>query len=531
MRYYSINNGLMTDSYVNLIISEDFKEFFKNTPSGVFNENAVYPLLVKIPGLFFPKITSAIIINFTALFFASYILFHLCFRFSRDSVASLLTVLFFVTNPVILFWSARPMPDILFCFFLLLFFYYSLFKKNTILNIVIFIFMCLTRTEGILIFPLLFFKSNIKKREILITLVSIILLILIFFVFNSGGSVNFRIAYENIREIDLKNNLFLHLNSFFYVFQFPVMIFLGAGLLYYLKFEKQKREILYIFIPIIIYFGMNVFWKYVQFRHYIPFIPFLFILISLFFKYMLKESRKISVYLSFLLIIFVFYTCFDIYKISHYRIENSKNAMKDIYEAGLYLEEQNYPVIACNINDIISFFSVTDNVIFFDDWEKIITQVEYNDIYFILSDFRFSKFPQLDFLEKIKSFETEYKVLYPSVPCEQYENTWNWVIMKGKQVKYSTSVYRLKRKEFLAVFIENALNVKDFALAAFYCDKLFNITQKLDKITLKEIKKIYYMAALTSKSTQSKILFARKALNIDVESEIDENLDYMIDKK
>jgi hypothetical protein len=205
--------------------------------------------------------------------------------------------------------------------------------------------------------------------------------------------------------------------------------------------------------------------------------------------------------------------------------------MKDILDAGLYLEKQDYPVIAGNINDILNFFSVTDNVIIFDDWEKIITEVEGNDIYFVLSDFRFSKFPQLDFLEKIKSFETEYKVLYPSVPCEQYENTWNWEIMKGKQVKYSTSIYKLKRKEFLAVFIENALSVKDFALAAFYCDKLFNITKKIDKTTLKEIKKIYYMAALTARNTQSKNVFAKKALNIDVKSEIDENLDYMLENR
>jgi len=530
-RLFTINNGMLTDSYVNLIISQNLEEFFVNTPSGVFNENLIYPLLIKIFSIGFNPLTSPIIINFLALFGASCFLFKICLKYSESLIASFLTALFFIINPIILFWVARPMPDILFCFFAVLFFYIAIFTQNRLLKILVFTVLCLIRTEGILLIPLFFINKKFKTKDFIYIAISVSILIIVFFVFNLGGGINFKIAFDNIKDIDIKNNLFKHINSFFYVFQIPVMIFLGAGLLYLFKFEKNNRKFFYIFIPVIIYFGMNVFWKYVQFRHYIPFIPFLLILICVFFKYMIKETEKFSRHLTLFLILFVLYTCFDIYKVSYYRIENSKNVMQDVYEAGIYAQEQNYPIIASNINDVLKYFDITNNLIIFDDWETILENIEKNDIYFILSQYRLSKFPEFEFLEEIKIFKSNYKVFYPCVPCEQYENTWNWEIMKGKQVDYKTVIYKLNRIAFLSFFIQNALDLKDFALSAFYCDKMLNISKKLDENSLKEIKKIYYMAAMTAKNSQSKLKFGKKALNINVESDIDENLEYLLNSK
>ncbi|MGM0607762.1 MAG: hypothetical protein ACQESP_05010 [Candidatus Muiribacteriota bacterium] len=530
--YGNINTGYFSDSYVNFRISENFRLFFSEKGSGVFNENPVYPFLINIFSFFTSNNYAALFVNFLAFFAGAFYFFKLIKYFTRNIYASFLATLFMITNPVTMFWALRIMPDILFMTLTIVFSYYLIIKKYNI-AFIIFLISVFTRTEGVFLllpFFILLFKEN-KKKSFIYTILFIILFYIKVFVLKSGGGVNFAIALANFSELDLINNFKNHLFSFEYVYSLPVLVICLGGLFFLIKLKKLQSSYYIIFYVFGVYFLMNVFWIYVQYRHWIPFIWISYVFAGVFFHYLIDEVKKIHKILLILIILFAFFTVYNVYETSLNRIIETRQALSDLPAVGEYISELEHDFVITNQEDILPFFNDEINYIFFEEFEEIIELIDKQEsIYFILSDWKFVEYISWpNILEPVEVFSSEYIVSYPCLPSEGNANSWKWLHVKGDKMKVNTTVYKLNKVNFLKKFAQRAFDFENYELALFYVRKALDFSS--DDTELLGVKKfILYHCALNAENRDRRENFISRAIEIPVKSGIEDELEKLNEK-
>ncbi len=461
--YGNINNGYFTDGYVNLRISKDFTLFFTEKGSPVFNENPVYPLLISFFSFFTYEFNAALIVNYSAYLLGAVFFYKICFFFVKRSSASICATVFFILNPVGLFWALRVMPDTLFVT-LCLFFFYLILKEKFIYGAIILFILSVTRTEGIFLLPVLFFYSKEKsmKKSLFLCFLVILPFILKAIFFKSGGSVNFIIAYDMLVHVDLLSNIKNHLSQFPYVFGLSTMVFILSGILFYFKFEKKQKEIYAVIYIIVIYLLMNFFWAYVQFRHWLPFIWAVHVLTVYFFKKLfemfemneqIETGRKTMI--SVILMLFIAYTAYGNYYSAINRVDAMKDIMGNIKKSGYFIRDKKNIVVFSNVSENLSYFSPEKNFYSIYDFESLYQNID-NDIYYVIYSEKVpDDIPWENILEEEIKFESEFNFHYPAAPVFGFSSSWLWLEKKGEKIKNNTTIYSLKKNNFLQLYAQN----------------------------------------------------------------------------
>lgn len=532
---WNINNGTFTDSIIVFRMVNNYRILFFENASNIYNENVGYPFVIFLFSFIFKNIFfCAFFINILCFFISLIFIYKICLYISKNRIASMICSLFLFVNPVVQFWVLREMSDIMFMTGIILFIYFSIKNMSKSL-LIVFILMLFIRSEAILLFPVLIFhkKEDLKKR-LGFSIGLVLSYFLLIFIMKSGGKFNFILLYKNIFEVSYLTNFKNIILNLPYVFQFSGIVFFIAGLIYMIKFEKIKWGYYSIFYTLLIYIGMNIGWKFVQFRHWLPFIPFFIIIFVFFFKHMINESWNNSKILFFILIFFVLYTAYDIQRVGMYRVDHMKDAFMDNDEAGKYVKDINADIILSNIDERIAFYNSKAEYIRFDEgtWiPKIINHCgKGKKIIAVLADRKFMKKPSLpDIFIEDKVFKTEYNMFYPCVPGFEVENTWKWMNYKGKKITQKTRVYKFDQLNFLLMMAQTAFENKEYKQSVFYYEIASKIYGEYSSEIMKRIKINYYMIALNAKKPEIIKDYAKKALKIKEYSEININLEYMLE--
>ncbi|PLX16596.1 MAG: hypothetical protein C0601_09945 [Candidatus Muiribacterium halophilum] len=526
--YSDINKGMFTDSYVNLRMSRDIGVFFNNDSSGIYNENVLYPILIKAFSLFFSHQKAALFINMIFLSIGGLFFYLTVKRLNGSNLSALFSLILFLTNPLILFWNLRVMPDICFMSLICVFLYFII-EKKMVPSICIFLLMCLLRSEVILLLPLFLYEKRLRDKRVII--ISLCLIVLFGVFFSKSLIFNSKLAFESISKVDIKTNLKNHILNIPYNLDISVAMLFFFSLFYMIRLDKQKKRFIVVGYTFLVYFFMNVFWPFVQFRHWLPFIPAIYMLISEFF-YFLEKAIKKEDKLKKLWIIVIplfLYTAYGSFDVSINRIRESSDAMMDADLAGQY-SKNTKAVIFTNIPEILYWYSPDKEIHDFQDYEWLLANIEkIGEVEFILSDKKFKKkIDWPDILKIEKRFESTYKFVYPCFPAQGAENSWKFLDKKNKLITVGTDIYKLDKLKFLMMFATDAFALKDYDLSAFYLKKALIFVKNSDVNILNDINsklKITLYNSIKKSEDKEKInRLIKEALSIPVLPELDDKI-------